>query len=221
MGAGMVWRDYLPEDIKQLYEIHDYRHAAAILCNEFPTEFQEVIGALRALRITVQDIIDPGGNESRIPRIVSEIMRPLGWSEKRLTAKLVADDETIHSDTHKVDYLKGKVAFDLEWNSKDQTFDRDLFAFRTFFDYGRISLGVLLTRSNSLDPVFQALGENIDRYGTTRSVKAKYGASTTHMGKLLPRLEAGRNGGCPVLVFGITPAIITDWEGHPKNVGSH
>jgi hypothetical protein len=36
----------------------------------------------------------------------------------------------------------------------------------------------------------------------------KYGASTTHMGKLLPRLQAGRNGGCPVLVFGITPKLL-------------
>lgn len=177
----MVWGDYIPEDIKQLYEIHDYRHAAAILCNEFPTEFQEVTEALQALRITVQDIIDPGGNESRIPKIVSEIMRPLGWREDKLTAKLVVDDQPVQSDTHKVDYIKGKVAFDLEWNSKDQTFDRDLFAFRIFFDYGRISLGVLLTRSNSLDPVFKALGEYEDRYGTVRKVKDKYGASTTHM----------------------------------------
>ncbi len=28
-------------------------------------------------------------------------------------------------DGHKIDYVKGRVAFDLEWNSKDQTFDRD------------------------------------------------------------------------------------------------
>lgn len=29
----------------------------------------------------------------------------------------------------------------------------------------------------------------------------------------LPRLDASRHGGCPVLVFGITPASITDWKG--------
>jgi len=39
---------------------------------------------------------------------------------------------------------------------------------------------------------------------------AKYGASTTQMGKLLPRLEAGRNGGCPILVFGITRKSIIE-----------
>lgn len=31
--------------------------------------------------------------------------------------------------------------------------------------------------------------------------------STTHLGKLVPRLEGGGGGGCPVLVFGITTAL--------------
>jgi hypothetical protein len=100
-----------------------------------------------------------------------------------------------------VDYLKGRVAFDLEWNSKDQTFDRDLFAFRSFHDYDAISVGVLVTRSSELDATFKKLG-----------IMSKYGASTTQLGKLLPRLEAGRNGGCPVLVFGITSSLIIDKE---------
>ncbi|MCQ8106105.1 hypothetical protein NP590_18500 [Methylomonas sp. SURF-2] len=38
--------------------------------------------------------------------------------------------------------------------------------------------------------------------------RVNYGASTTQMGKLLPRLAVGRNGGCPVLVFGITTKLI-------------
>jgi hypothetical protein len=39
-----------------------------------------------------------------------------------------------------------------------------------------------------------------------KKVANKYGASTTHMEKLLPRLEGGSGGGCPILVFGITKA---------------
>lgn len=95
--------------------------------------------------------------------------------------------------------MKNGVAFDLEWNSKDQTFDRDLYSFRAFFEYNMVSVGVLVTRSNELDPYFARLGKEI---------KMKYGASTTHMGKLLPRLHANRNGGCPVLVFGITTRLL-------------
>jgi len=115
-------------------------------------------------------------------------------------------------DGHKIDYVKGRVAFDMEWNSKDQTFDRDLYALRTFHDCGLISAGVMVTRSASLNPVFEKIPQ-LNRAGEEvgKTVKTKYGASTTWMGKLLYRLNAGRHGGCPVLVFGITPKLITDW----------
>lgn len=196
----MVWEDHVPADIRDLYEVHDYKHAAAILATEFKTEYAEICKALRAFRFTEEDVTTPGGNESRIPKAFSDIMRPLGWKESQLNAKLVINDEVVVShDTHKVDYIKGRVAFDLEWNSKDQTFDRDLYSFRAFFEYNMVSVGVLVTRSNDLDPYFASLGKEI---------KMKYGASTTHMGKLLPRLLANRNGGCPVLVFGITPKLL-------------
>jgi len=204
----MIWKDYIPSEIADLYEIYDFRHAAAILANEFPTQAREIFTALRQFRFMEDEVKQPGGNESAIPKKFSEILRPCAWLEDTLTAKMVVDGKEISHDTHKVDYLKGRVAFDLEWNSKDQTFDRDLYAFRTFFDYNRISLGVLVTRSNTLDPWFDSLGEYQDKNGKTRQYKAKFGASTTHMGKLLPRLEAGRNGGCPVLVFGITPQLL-------------
>ncbi len=169
------------------------------MANEYPDEFKELCKALKAFRFSKDDIVSPGGNESNIPKKFKAILNPLGWVEKKLTARMVADDTDVQQDTHKIDYLKGRVAFDLEWNSKDQTFDRDLFAFRTFFDYYRISVGVLVTRSNDLDSLFDELG-----------LKGKYGASTTHMNKLLPRLKAGRNGGCPVLVFGITKALMEE-----------
>ena len=192
-----TWRNYIPTDISDLYEIHDFKHAAAILKNEFPMECNEIIFALRSFRIHEADVKAAGGSESAIPKRFSEILRPLNWVEKNLHAKLIVDDQEIQLDSHRVDYLKGRIAFDLEWNSKDQTYDRDLYAFRAFFEYNKISLGVLVTRSVDLDIWFREL-----------NIMKKFGASTTQMGKLLPRLEAGRNGGCPILVFGITRKLI-------------
>jgi hypothetical protein len=186
--------DNVPADLRDLYDVRDYRHAAAILATEFPGEYDELCEALRQFRVTEAQILAPGGNESEIPKAMSKILRPLGWLEGKLRATLMVDDQSIQSDSHKIDYLKGRVAFDMEWNSKDQTFDRDLYAFRVFFEYNKISVGVLLTRGLGLNDVFRRLG-----------VMSKYGASTTHMGKLLPRLESGRAGGCPLLVVGITP----------------
>ena len=200
---------YIPEDIIELYEVHDFKHAAAIISKEFPSEFAELCTALRTFRFTSKNVIEAGGSESQIPKNFSNILRPLGWNEKNLSAELNVYEikgkksrefkSSISHGSHKVDYLKGRVAFDLEWNSKDQTFDRDLYAFRAFFEYNAISVGVLVTRSNELDPFFKELGIN-----------SKYGASTTHLNKLIPRLEAGRNGGCPVLVFGITTKLLTE-----------
>jgi hypothetical protein len=34
-----------------------------------------------------------------------------------------------------------------------------------------------------------------------------FGASTTHMSKLLPKMEGGGAGGCPVLAVGITEKL--------------
>lgn len=206
----MSWQRYIPSDIRDLYEISDYHHAAAILAKEFLPEFQDVCTALRQFRFTTDDVMASGGNESAIPRKFSSLLIPLGWKERKLTAKLVVDDQEINITTHSVDFVKDRVALDVEWNSKDQTFDRDLYAFRAFFEYGKISIAILVTRSNELDPWFASLGQFVDAYSTVRKVKAKYGTSTTHMGKLIPRLDAGRNGGCPVLVFGITTRLLSE-----------
>lgn len=197
----MTWENHIPKDLQHLYEIHDYHHGSVILAHEFRTEFSEICESLRQFKMTIANIQKAGGNESEMPKKFRAILAPLGWKEERLKAVFMVNGKTVKEDTHKIDFVKGRVAFDLEWNSKDQTFDRDLFAFSTFFEYDRISVGVLVTRSNDLDPLFNYLGNDI---------KKKYGASTTHMGKLIPRLEAGRNRGCPILVFGIKRAVVID-----------
>lgn len=229
---------YISQGVRSLYDVYSYRHAAAILSTSFPEELQEIETALLRFRLTKKDIGSPGGNESEIPRKISLVLRPLGWVESRIKGDLVirkqeyieemleglkskkqnhreVEAQYIENfiDGHKIDYVKGRVAFDLEWNSKDQTFDRDLYAMRTFHECGLISVGVMLTRSEKLNPIFDRLPK-LNKLGepTGETVKNKYGASTTWMGKLLYRLNAGRHGGCPILVFGITPKLIKDWN---------
>jgi hypothetical protein len=74
---------HIPEDIQEVYEIHDYRHAAAILACEFPEECRDVYQVLRAFRFTEEQIRKAGGNESEIPKEFSKILRPLGWTESQ------------------------------------------------------------------------------------------------------------------------------------------
>jgi CRISPR-associated protein Csd2 len=192
------------------YEFHDHQHAIAILTLDFPELLTDICDVLLAFRIGIEHIKKAGGNESQIPKTLSEQLRPLGWEERKLSAELVVDGESVSADTHKIDYVKGQVAFDLEWNSKDQTFDRDLYAFRAFFDYHKIAVAVLLTRATSLNEVFRNLGTYTDPVTSKeKTYLAKYGASTTHLDQLLRRLRAGRSGGCPILALGITPKQIT------------
>jgi Restriction endonuclease BglII len=238
----------IPEDIRGKYEIYSYRNAATILSETRKAEFGDLLKALRDFKITKKMIRTAGGNESEIPKLLSATLRPLGWHETVVQGDLLVKltwREPVGSvksgkkkgspifgaksrevtrkkylDGHKIDYVKDRVAFDLEWNSKDQTFDRDLYAFSAFFQCGVIDVGVLVTRSESLNSVFRELGQALKKDGVTPDTKKsgaprltfeKYGASTTWMGKLLYRMNAGRNGGCPVLVIGITPRCIEDW----------
>jgi hypothetical protein len=235
----------VPADILAKYEVYSYRNAAVILSETRRTEFDDVLEALRNFSITCDQIRRAGGNESDIPKLLSASLRPKGWHETIVQGDLVVKlrwKEQVGSrnnkpifkartlervrekylDGHKIDYVKDRVAFDLEWNSKDQTFDRDLYAFSAFSACGVIDAAVLVTRSAELNAVFRSLGQSfsrtgepeVKRDGSPRMIHEKYGASTTWMGKLLYRLNAGRNGGCPVLAVGIKPTCISDWKAH-------
>lgn len=159
----------------------------------------EICDALREFRFSRAQLTESGGNESEIPKTYSRLLRPKGWVERRLSASLVVDSEIIQQDTHKIDYVKGRVAFDLEWNSSDRALDRNLFEVRKFYDYDRISVGVVLTRSEGLGQSFRASAAN-----------KKSGPSTVHMGKLRKSLDTGRVGGCPLLVFGMTEKLFVE-----------
>lgn len=227
-------RSLFPDNFFDYYEVLSYRNAAQILASSCPEDFKELTETLMNFSILPEDIISGGGNKSNIAKGVEELFHPLGWRETRVTADLLINRITyidpskrgdkapkhieqykIDSfvDGHKIDFVKNRIAFDMEWNSKDQTFDRDLYALRSFYDCNIISAGVLLTRSAELVPAFNELKKRSPKPMS----QGKYGASTTWMGKLTYRIEAGRGGGCPILALGIKPSLIKDFEEWKKN----
>lgn len=223
MAENMV-KKLIPDDIQAKFDFYNYGHALEILTQSFPEQWAELQDCFRRLQLTIDDISKAGGNESPIPKKFDDVLYPYGWREIRISGDLIvkkyprqttqrrgrfADEpyevETIEGyiDGHNIDFLRDRVAFDLEWNSKDQTFDRDLLAMRTYFDCGLIDVGVIVTRSEELNDVFKVV---TDENGLP--LMRKYGASTTWMGKLLYRLESRRNGGCPILAVGIKKECI-------------
>lgn len=230
----MSFEQYIDSDLNRKYEFYNYGHALEILHESFQEEWEEVQNCLRNLKLDITDITKAGGNESPIPKKFDEFLYPVGWREIRISGDLIvkkyprqtaqrrgkfADEpfevETIigYIDGHNIDFLKNRVAFDLEWNSKDQTFDRDLLAMRTYFDCGLIDVGIIVTRTEALNEIFKQLK---DENGAP--LIRKYGASTTWMGKLISRLDSRRNGGCPILAIGIGKECI---EGYGQFAGNN
>lgn len=192
-------KELLPSNIRELYEVHEWRHACAILKHDFPNEWNDIIDVLENFRLLRSDIVQAGGRKSPISNKIDEHLYQLGWEEKSFDTKVVIDQITLESPTHKVDCFKNDIALEIEWNNKDPFYDRDLNNFRLLFDLRAISVGVIITRCDELQETFVNLGKG-----------ASYGASTTHMSKLLPRIEGGGGGGCPILVFGISNRLYVE-----------
>lgn len=214
---------YIRDGLLEKFEFQSYGHALEILNGAFQTEWDEIQDSLERLMITTDELREAGGNETSIPKKFDDVLYPLGWREIRITGDLLVkmyprrseqrgrfsnvpfDEKTIEGyiDGHNIDFIKDKVAFDLEWNSKDQTFDRDLLAMRTYFDCGLIDVGIIVTRSQELNDIFREIKDS-----NGKTLISKYGASTTWMGKLEYRLKSRRNGGCPILAVGIKKVCV-------------
>lgn len=193
--------ELLPEFIRKNYEVYEWQHACAILKEDFSEEWNDIIAVLTQFRLYKSWITNPGGQKSKVSDSIDKYLYNHNWIEKKFQTQVVVDQYTMDTPTHKVDCFKNRIALEIEWNNKDPFYDRDLNNFRLLFDLRAISVGVIITRCNELQEIFNNLGRG-----------ASYGASTTHMSKLLPRIEGGSGAGCPLLVFGISKSLYVEDE---------
>ena len=189
----------LPAFIRESYECYEWKHASAILSQDFPSEWQDLLDLLTDFRLKKSWITTGGGNKSKLSAHIDGFLTNRGWVEKQFQTAIEVDGSRLDSPTHKIDCFKNAVALEIEWNNKDPFYDRDLNNFRLLFDLRAVSVGIIITRSDALQEIFNDLGRG-----------SSYGNSTTHMSKLLPRIEGGGGAGCPLLVFGITKALVED-----------
>lgn len=193
------------------YEMLEVRDATAVLSSMSPAEFEEIVSVLGRFKLERADIIEPGGQEGPVAKRLNRAFRERGWREGRhdltITSSLrlmpyravgekraSTSESEVLSEGYKVDNLKGKVALDIEWNAKDGNLDRDLGAYRSFYETGVIGAAVILTRTQA---DLRALGDRLGRDPFSTS-------TTTNLDKLRPRLARGDAGGCPVLAIAIT-----------------
>ncbi|MGI4880594.1 MAG: BglII/BstYI family type II restriction endonuclease [Janthinobacterium lividum] len=188
--------DLIPATVRETWEVHEWKHACAILASDFASEWADLLALLQHFRLRREWIEVGGGNRSNVAIEIDGFLAARGWRAKGFDTRVEVDTVSMPSPTHEVDCYKNRIALEVEWNNKDPFFDRDLNNFRLLFDLRAVSVGIIITRADELQTIFRALGR-----GTS------YGASTTHMSKLLPRVLGGGGGGCPLLVLGITRAL--------------
>ncbi len=144
------------------------------------------------------------------------MLKTSSWGKRTITVKKLIDDRLIHSARgHEIDMFGSGpnengypgIAVEMEWNNKDPFFDRDLLNFAALHREGALALGVIVTRGPELQ---RCVGPVIKT--SERQHGLKYVQSTTHREKLIPRINLGGGGECPILVIGIEPERVDGFE---------
>ena len=167
-------------------------YAVAILAKDFPDEFRDICECLSQFSLKRSAILTPGGGKSPVPIEIDAFLSGKGWHETSFDIEIRVDGHPIPIPTHKIDNFRGRVGVEVEWNNKTEFYDRDLNNFRLLRDLRVLSVGVIITRLSELQTLFDELGKG-----------ASYGASTTHWDKLIPKVDGGAAGGCPLLLVGM------------------
>lgn len=192
------------------------RYADVILKESFAARFHDLVTVCGAFYPTLNELLSAGGNRTVFVGRFDDSLAARTedgqriWGKQNITIEktVMLDRTTVRAERsrfHEIDMFgKGTleqplpgIAVEMEWNNKDPFFDRDLNSFQALHREGVLAVGVIVTRGPELQALIQA------------TIGSKYGQSTTHWGKLIPKVNLGGGGECPLLLVGIEPARIT------------
>ena len=159
--------DLLPDFIRTHYEVHEWKHACAILRHDFPDEWRDLCELLTQFRLKKSWLTVGGGNKGKVADHIDGFLYQRGWEEKQFVTQIKVDAATRDAPTHKVDCFKNRVAVEIEWNNKDPFYDRDLENFKRLHAEGAISVGIIITRGRSLQ---ESLWDAVHRFAMERSI---------------------------------------------------
>lgn len=202
------------------YVYYVARYADVILKTAFEARFKEFLAVLDGFHPTLDELRRSGGGRTVFVKRFDDTLaasrdgdeKP--WGKRNIEISSLIDGETRYAVRgHEIDMFGAGhvtdpfpgVAVEMEWNNKDPFFDRDLVNFQALHREGAIAVGVIVTRGPTLQRLLAP---------TVRSKDGgfKYGQSSTHWDKLVPRVHLGGGGECPLFLVGIEPQRITGVE---------
>lgn len=186
--------DLFPDHVRNKFRIEERHHATAILSADFSHEFDDILAWMEQFSLRRSAILKRGGNKSLIAKEIDAFFQNEcgGWTKRRFSTSVMVDDIASETPTHEIDNFRNRIGIEMEWNNKTEFYDRDLNNFRLLWQLNVVSVGVLIVRLTELQDIFNDLGKG-----------KSYGASTTHWDKLIPKVDGGGGGGCPLLLIGM------------------
>jgi len=219
----------LPASARSHWVFMETNSASAVMKAVCPNEWADIVDVLENYRLDPKSWLKAGGNRGDIAAQMDAKFHEKGWRETRLDLETrghlfnkdgqkAGELPPIYQEGYLVDNFKNRVVLDVEWNAKDGNLDRDLASYRSWFEAGLISAGVIITKdrlsllslARTIWTEYQlTLGE------AARNPRLPIDLTTstvTAFDKAQMRVRRGVMGSCPVL---IVAANETTWNGQP------
>ncbi|WP_208852357.1 BglII/BstYI family type II restriction endonuclease [Roseomonas genomospecies 6] len=219
----------LPPIARDHWAFMESNSASAVMKAVCPLEWADIVEVLATYRLDPKYWLKAGGNRGDIADQIDHEFYKRGWRETRLDletrgllydkyGKKVGELPVIKQEGYLVDNFKNRIVLDVEWNAKDGNLDRDLASYRSWFDAGIISAGVIITkdRLSLLTLARRIWGDyqaTLPEEGRNAKLPIDLTTSTvTAFDKAQMRMRRGVMGSCPVL---IVAANESTWNGQP------
>lgn len=243
--------DVLAPQIRARYEYLEVRSACAIMRAVSPDEWQDITEVLDQFSFSADLLLRAGGNNSEMAETLNVALRKRGWQEcayeRETRGRIifrsagVPDEDlgTMFESSYWVDNRKGRVLVDIEWNAKDGNLDRDLSAYRAWYEAGLIDAAMIITKHREdllktacelWAPHLNVTAEEVER-SSRKARKSRTDwdkrialpldlttTTVTSLTKARDRVFRGEAGTCPVVVVGISGAT---WDGTPYHAYSN
>jgi Restriction endonuclease BglII len=159
---------------KRGFQIEFVSHAWPILSIDFPGALRELTEVLANVSMPVDELIGSGGGEAKGTQRLRRALSNKGWRKTNFEISKVINGVPKESITHEIDHVRdvpghGRLALEIEWNNKDPFFDRDLENFKRLHSEGVISVGIIVTRGQSLQGELRRLAL---RYATQHKINS-------------------------------------------------
>lgn len=213
----------LPAKVRERWLFLESNSAAAVIQAVCPNEWNDIVAVLSSFSLNAVSLLTPGGSRGVIAEAIDNAFSARGWREARLDletkgilfgkdGKKIEELPAIYQKGYLVDNFKNRIVLDVEWNAKDGNLDRDLAAYRSWYDAGIISAAVIITKDRpSLRDLNRKLWADYlstlptDQRAQVQPVDFKT-STVTSFDTAEMRVRRGVMGSCPMLIIGATLA---------------